>query len=146
MTAETLNLCEGCAACCTAFDVKWLGKPPYTPCIHCDNGCNIQDEKPAECSDFDCAYVQMKTRNISLRPDNCGIIFEKLSARIFFGTVILGMKVSDLGLGQTQSFLKQGFSVILASVEKEHNHFMISDSHTEDEIMAEFRELENGYL
>ena len=138
--------CGQCTACCTLYPVEWLDKPVNTPCIHCDNGCKIQDAKPKECSDFNCAYLQMKSDNINLRPDNCGIIFEKHSERIFYGILIPDMEISKSGHGQIQSFLNQGYSVVLSSISERHNKYLISQNHKEDEIRMEFKEIVDGYL
>ena len=138
--------CGQCTACCTLYPVEWLDKPVNTPCIHCDGGCKIQDTKPKECSDFNCAYLQMKSDNINLRPDNCGIIFEKHSERIFYGILIPDMEISKSGHGQIQSFLNQGYSVVLSSISERHNKYLISQNHKEEEIRMEFKEIVDGYL
>lgn len=110
-----MNQCDGCTACCTSFRIDWLNKPPNTECIHCDNGCTIHDSKHSECSDFNCAYIQSNVENDSLRPDKCGIIFEKIDDTTFFGTVIKDAKVTDVARRQMSNFVKQGFKVLLSS-------------------------------
>lgn len=117
-----------------------------TPCIHCDAGCTIHDTKPAECSDFECAYAQAPHIGEDLRPDKCGIVFEKLSDNIFYGTVVTGMKISEQAKGQIQSFLAQGYSVVLAASNEQTNHFMISQNHDESSIRQEFSEVVHGHL
>ena len=130
--------CGECTLCCDLFPVKWLNKPANTKCVHCDLGCKIHDTKPAECTDFDCAYVQMENIPIDLRPDKCGIIFEKLDDKIFYGTVNHNAKISDFGKGQINAFLKQGYSVILASLKEKEPKFFINEEHNEKEIRNEF--------
>ena len=138
--------CKECTACCTMFYVKEINKPSNTECIYCDKGCTIHDNKPLECSNFNCAYVQMKKENINLRPDNCGIIFEKHSDRIFHGTLVTDKKISHYGNMQIKSFLKQGYSVVLSSIKDKTTKFLISNQHNEIEIKEEFRNIVNGYL
>lgn len=138
--------CGECTACCTLFPVKWLNKGINTPCIHCDKGCLIQDTKPDECRDFNCAYIQSGATNEKLRPDNCGIVFEKVSDRIFYGTVIPEAKITDYAKGQVNAFVKQGFSVVLASLNETSNKFFINIDHDEYEIRNEFAEILNGNL
>ena len=138
--------CGECTLCCTLFPVRWLEKPINTPCVHCDAGCMIHETKPAECSDFNCAYTQMAKENINLRPDKCGIIFEKLSSELRYGTVVPGMEISESAHRQIANFLAQGFSVVLSAIDKKDNCFAINEAHDEGHIRAQFRELVDGYL
>ena len=88
----------------------------------------------------------MKGDNVNLRPDKCGIIFEKHSERIFYGILITDMEISKSGHGQIQSFLNQGYSVVLSSISERHNKYLISQNHKDDEIRMEFKEIVDGYL
>ena len=133
-------VCGECTLCCDLFEVKWLNKPVNTKCIHCDLGCKIHDEKPSECTDFDCAYIQSKVTNINLRPYKCGIIFEKLSDNIFYGTVNPNQKPTKYAFAQINNFITQGFSVVLGSIKEPTNKFIISDKHEELVIRNEFAE------
>lgn len=132
--------CGECTLCCDLFPVRWLDKPPNSSCKFCEGGCTIHKMKPPECSDFNCAYVQMKKGNIELRPDKCGIIFEKLSDKIFFGTVDPKREPSDLGKRQAFNFVEQGYSVVLASSKRVGNLFLINKNHNEEEIRRELSE------
>ena len=136
------NVCGECTLCCTMFPVKWLDKPPLTDCKHCvlNKGCSIQDTKEDECRDFDCMYVQVSNVPLELRPDKCGIIFEKYSDRIIYGTVNPKAEISDMGKQQVHAFNNQGFSVVLASIKEKNNGFFIAPNHNENEIREEFRE------
>jgi hypothetical protein len=93
--------------------------------------------KPAECSDFNCAYVQSPDVTINARPDKCGIIFEKLSERLFLGTVAVETEVSDVGKRQIESFLDQGYSVVLVSPKKFINKYFINKRHKVKHIKKE---------
>ena len=94
--------------------IEWLDKPAKTPCIHCDAGCLIHDKKHFECASFECAWLQSGVDNDNLRPDKCGVIFEKVDDATFFGTVAPGAKVSDTARKQMQEFVKQGYTVRLS--------------------------------
>ena len=142
LTASIKNLCGECTLCCTLFKVDWLEKPENTPCIHCDTGCAIHNEKPKECTDFNCSYIQSSVDNENMRPDKCGIIFEMLTGKIFFGTV--SGNVSYAGYRQVENFLDQGFSVVLSK--NGEPEFIINDRHKESEIRKEFSETLNGNL
>lgn len=130
------NRCGGCSACCDAFPIDEIGKPTNETCPHYDNGCAIHDTKPRECADFDCAYLQGRDVPVSIRPDKCGIVFEKLSSRLFYGTVI--GKVTDKGVGQTQSFLDQGYSVVLYTSTGGSSRTFYSPDHDKVSVQQEF--------
>lgn len=108
-----MNQCGECTVCCTLLPVKWLNKPAGESCIHCQGGCTIHDVKPAECSDFECAWLQSNVDNPDLRPDRCGIIFEKTTDGDMFGTVVSSERVSDTARRQLHDFVAQGYTVRL---------------------------------
>tara|TARA_R110002126_G_scaffold14054_1_gene59779 strand:+ start:921 stop:1265 length:345 start_codon:yes stop_codon:yes gene_type:complete len=107
-------------------------------CVHCDAGCIIYEDRPKDCSLFHCAYLQ-STAPIGLRPDNCGIIFERLTDRIFLGTVF--QEPTKVAVKQVHAFVDQGFSVVLVSNTKRFplkTH--VAPGHDESEIQAELLE------
>jgi len=105
--------CGECTACCTAFYVKWLDKPAQTPCIHCNGGCDIHDSKDFECDNFECAYIQSGVDNEQLRPDKCGVIFEKIADDTFLATPVKGLEITEAARNQMASFTSQGFKVMI---------------------------------
>ena len=107
------NKCGECTACCTAFYIEWLNKPAQSPCVHCNNGCDIHDSKDFECDNFECSYIQSGVDNINLRPDKCGLIFERLEENTFLATPIKGIKVTDRAKTQMEQFVAQGFKVMI---------------------------------
>ena len=141
-----MHSCEGCTACCSVLKIDALDKPQYTPCIHCEGGCTIYDTKPKTCSEFECAYLQGKNIPLSLRPDNCGIIFMKKTDRIFSGLLIPGMEVSDIAKGQIDSFNRQGYSVVLIDQRVSKPHIMLAEGHDGETIYNEYKEYLSGYL
>lgn len=134
------NRCGGCTVCCDILPVKWLNKPKNTKCLHCiiNVGCNIQSTKEDECRDFDCSYVQSNKSNIQLRPDKCGIMFEKITDNIFYGTVVPDIKIKDVAKDQINSFQSQGYSVILYSFNESKPLIFLAENHIETEILQEF--------
>ena len=105
--------CNGCTECCTAFPVIELDKPRRTVCNMCDIGaaCRDYENRPKSCRECLCVYAQMEDTPEDLRPDKCGIIFERASDKVFVGTVV--HPVSRIGEGQIRAFLHQGFKVII---------------------------------
>ena len=114
--------CGSCTLCCEYLKIKTLDKPANVKCDHCTTNCTIYEERPLECSLFNCSYLQMENVSEKFRPDNCGIIFEKPKDNIFFGT-----HKGELSLDakkQIVSFINQDFEVftkdILGAVVIEH--------------------------
>lgn len=133
--------CGECTLCCDLFPVKWLNKPANTKCIHCNLGCKIHDTKEDECKNFECAYLQFKTAHIDLRPDNCKMIFEKVSDEIFYGLQHPDFEFTDVAKRQVYSFLQQGFSVILKSTKHKELVYHINPKHNKDKIIEEFNKI-----
>jgi hypothetical protein len=59
-------------------------------------------------------YIQ-GGKNINLRPDRCGIIFEKLSDVVIHGTYDVKSEMTDQARDQINSFMQQGYKVILGA-------------------------------
>ena len=130
--------CGECTACCITLPVDALSKPANEMCVHCDGGCTIYEDRPQDCSLFECAYLQ-STAQIELRPDNCGIIFEKLTDKIFFGTVF--KQPTKAAVEQVHSFIDQGFSVVLVSnIKRFPLKIHVAPGHDEGEIRSELFE------
>lgn len=129
--------CGGCTVCCDLFPVPQLDKEANQKCIHCQGGCLIHETRPQACRDFNCAYIQSNSPE-DLRPDRCGVVFEKVSDRIFYGTA--WKKMTERAQGQVRAFLGQGFSVVLATNVGGVPRFYISPEHDEAEIRSEFVE------
>lgn len=142
-TVKTTNVCGGCTACCDLFPVRALAKPPNTKCQHCDAGCLIHETRPQECRDFDCMWLQ-STAPIEIRPDRCGIIFEKLSDRLIYGSVL--QPITAEGARQAHAFVGQGFSVVLAKNTGGAPRLLLNPKHTKESVDQEFRQhLEDRY-
>ena len=132
----TNNSCGDCTACCDLFPVDELGKTMNEKCVHCEGGCTIYVDRPRSCSLFECAYLQSSAPE-SLRPDNCGVIYEKLSDRLFFGTAF--RVATEQGVAQARAFVAQGFSVVVASsTGRFQPRVYIAEGHDENEIRDEF--------
>ena len=123
-----------------------IGKPANVACRYCDGGCSIHESKPQTCAEYECAYYQGKDVPLSLRPDKCGIIFNKRTERIFVGTLVTGVPVTEAARGQIDAFNKQGYSVILLSAKDMSLKPMLADGHDPKEIAAEHREALRVYV
>ncbi len=139
--------CGECTLCCTMFPVEWLKKPMNTDCQHSCKGCMIHDTKPKECSDYNCMYAQMDKAPVALRPNNCGIIFDKISDEIIYGTIDPKNKPSEIAKKQIVAFMDQGFSVVVADINKADNGFYINPLHKEEHIRRDFwKQVTDGHI
>lgn len=105
--------CGTCTLCCTLCAIEELSKPSGDTCVHCSTKCDIYDKRPASCVEFMCAYSQVEKASELLRPDNLGVVFEKLEDDLMFGLV--NPKHTDfkhLG-GQINALLKENINVVL---------------------------------
>jgi len=54
-----MRKCGDCRECCIALAIDELDKPPGTPCKNlCASGCGIYVDRPNECRQFICAWLQ----------------------------------------------------------------------------------------
>jgi hypothetical protein len=98
-----------------------MDSPAGESCKECDVGvgCKIYDIAPKDCLDFECAYSQMEKVHINMRPDKCGIIFERIGKNIFLGTINTDDTEANEDIkGQINSFIQDEFSVILKQMHK----------------------------
>lgn len=109
--------CGSCTVCCRLLYLPELNKPLGVMCDHCTGiGCGIYEERPQVCRDFRCAYHQAETVNLALRPDHCGVLFEKLTDDIMFGLVDPEAEHHPHLNGQITSFMKEGLNVVIADL------------------------------
>ena len=106
--------CGECTMCCEVLHIKEIKKPANVLCTFCDKGCTIHNKKPDSCKEFECMYYQMKKVNIAMRPDKCGVMFEKLEDDLIIGTVDSKHKDFKFVNGQITAFLKEGINVVVS--------------------------------
>ena len=150
--------CGNCTSCCTLFyiDSNKIKNDDIFPvkvesgqsCQYQDHfGCTRHEDRPQICRNFFCAYAESDDLPISLRPDKCGIIFEKLSNNLFLGTVDHRIEVTKIAFAQIENFNVQGFSVVLKKNNTREVIVKTADVHNKDDIINEYktlRELANG--
>ena len=83
-------------------------------------------------------YAQMEKVPVDLRPDNCGIIFDKITNKIIYGILNPEAEASETGKKQIGAFINQGFSVIMASIKEKDNGYFINPAHNKNDIKREF--------
>ena len=142
--------CDGCTLCCKLLDIPWMNSPAGEYCKECEpgNGCKIYDNIPKKCLEFKCAYNQMQKVSIKLRPDNCKVVFERVKD-VFVGSVDPDENYfKDVVKGQINSFLNEGFSIILFNKKESKPIIMPGKNHTKEEawniVQMEVRKLNDS--
>ena len=105
--------CEECTVCCTTCRVKELAKAAGDKCSHCSTKCDIYHDRPRECRTFQCAYSQMTDVSVLMRPDNLGVVFERLDTDLMFGSIHHSDNTKHIQ-GQVSAFLKEAINVVLS--------------------------------
>jgi hypothetical protein len=106
--------CGECTACCTLLPVTKIKKLAGVVCRHLKEGkCEINDSKPIECSEFECDYCQTDNASIDLRPDNCKMIFQRMTDKVYVGTLHPGYDITEVARAHITSLNKQGFKVFV---------------------------------
>ena len=74
-----MQKCGECTLCCKLLHIPETNSKPNEYCKYCEinKGCRVYDERPDGCREFQCAWLQMVNVHIDLRPDKCGVLFEK---------------------------------------------------------------------
>lgn len=67
--------CDGCTVCCEVLHIQQLEKPSWQLCKHACNGCNIYDNRPQTCKDFNCLWLAGYLEGEARRPDKLGLMF-----------------------------------------------------------------------
>ena len=106
--------CGECTLCCKLLEVNEINKLAGNDCKYCTTKCSIYSIRPIACKEFSCAYHQMKKVSKKLRPDKCGVIFEKLEEDLIFGTVDPSHTELNFITGQINAFLKEDINIVLS--------------------------------
>lgn len=73
----TTRACGECAACCELPAVPSLDKEACTACPHSSPaGCAIYADRPAECRDYRCLWLDDAIGDEADRPDRLGLMFD----------------------------------------------------------------------
>jgi hypothetical protein len=122
--------CDGCTICCLDLNIPDTNSKEGDLCKHCNEnvGCKIYDTRPECCKAFECCWKQTDGAHIDLRPDKCGVLFEKWTDNVIVGS--LEKPVSDLILRQISYFQSEGISVVLINQNEKSRTFYLADNHT----------------
>ena len=135
--------CGGCTLCCELLDVPWMNSPAGHVCKECklNEGCEIYKSTiTRDCMDYKCAYNQMENVSINLRPDKCGVIFEKLTNDLFLGTTRDRLVLTKDLEEQIKLFNREGFTVVMHNLKGQRTIYK-AEQHTREYIEKELTEV-----
>lgn len=111
-----------------------MNKKSRTDCIYCTDGCEIYHDRPRTCRGFNCAYLQAGLY-VELRPDKCGVVFEKVNNNMFHAYIDMRVGINDVGKDQVMAFKSQGYSVVIR--EYDSYKVLLADGHSLSQIKSE---------
>lgn len=122
--------CGECTLCCLHLNIPDTNSKEGELCKYCNEnvGCKIYDNRPECCKVFECCWKQTDGAHIDLRPDNCGVLFEKWTDNVIVGS--LENLPSDLVLRQNSYFQAEGISVVLVNQNEKSRTFYLANKHT----------------
>ena len=131
--------CDGCTVCCKDLNIPETNSVEGEICKHCNwgVGCNIYSERTEACKIFECCWKQMEYAHIDLRPDNCGVCFEKYSDKVIVGST--ENEISDLIKGQIEFFNREGISVLIVNMMKKIRHFYLAEGHNIESVEEDIK-------
>jgi hypothetical protein len=75
-----------------------------------------------------------------LRPDNCGVVFEKINDHIFLGTKEKETELNDFVKRQIVSLNSEGFSVVIHSLFGNKDLYLV-EGHSKDDLINEVKQV-----
>jgi len=147
----TADRCGTCTFCCQAPIIPELKKPLGVMCQHCDGQrCKIYDHRPASCQNFWCVWAQKEGLDPNLRPDRCGVMFEKLrGANIYLAIVSPdtpdAWQQNNLVLDGIHGLLRNGAIVIIVIGPNTKKHLLLPEGKTIKEALAELNSIRPRY-
>jgi len=132
--------CGECTLCCKLLKIDETNSKVNEYCCYCNPnfGCTIYDKRPESCRIFECCWKQMKNAGEDLRPDKCGVLFEKWSDNVIVGAT--DEMLSNLVLGQIDYFRSENISVLIMDHNKKSITYFLADGHTKEYVRKEIND------
>ena len=128
--------CGECTLCCKLLEThdEKTASPIGIYCKHCDHnkGCTIYKDRPEECRIYQCMWTQMENVGEELRPDKCGVIFDRISDDVISARIEKGLKLNKLVVKQIESFNREGFSVLI--FREQNSKCFLAKTHSEEYV------------
>lgn len=112
--------CVGCGMCCYIPEIPELDKECYSECSKCsdDRLCLSYDQRPEACKSYKC-YWAVNDLSDNLRPDKCGVMFEKVENFPIYAAFLLPHRPEAWEepnvLGIIELLISQGNSVVIGN-------------------------------
>ena len=122
----TERSCGSCATCCFAMEIETIKKPNRAPCPNqCAQGCLVYQDKPNECTDFDCSWLSGVVVSEHHRPDLVNLVVWPMpegswphKMRVVNVTeAVDGARNTKEGQELIQNLLRAGWTVLVRSGE-----------------------------
>ena len=130
--------CGECTTCCELLPIPELQKPESTLCGFCkiNVGCSIYKSRPNSCKEFNCVYIQNEEIDLELRPDNCKVMFERVTDTLYLA-LELPRDVGSWREKKVSDFIKKlnenGISIIVSSFTKTPKEFLLAEGVTKEQ-------------
>jgi len=143
--------CGSCTLCCRLTAIPELQKPLNTWCHCCEinKGCRVYKTRPQSCRKFECVWYKKRDLLPELRPDRCGVMFEKLFGTNTYLALLSSensrawhvppVKTAILGL------LESGAVVIVLIGTGTEKHLLLPIGKTEEEVIEELNSILPNY-
>jgi len=131
------NTCGDCTLCCELLPIAEINKPHSQLCGDCTlkKGCGIYNTRPESCRNFNCLFIESNDMGELLRPNNCNVIFERITTKIYLAINHYNdprAYESELVANYIQTLNKSGISVVSTSFTNEPNEFFLAEGHVKE--------------
>ena len=108
-------------------------------CRFCEKnkGCSIYENRPSSCKEFNCAYIQDADIDLEFRPDNCKVMFEKVTDTLYLALELprnIGSWKEKKVLDFIKSLNKKGISIIVSSFTRTPKEFLLAEGATKEQV------------
>jgi uncharacterized protein len=141
MQSLATNRCGDCNLCCLLTAVPELAKPVRSWCHNCsEDGCKIYQNRPQSCKNYFCLWYVNEWMGESLRPDKCGVIFEKLVDSTTYLVLVAPDRITALNSPKVVELalrlVKEG-SAVVAIVPNFQPRLILPEGKTQQEVVSE---------
>lgn len=140
-----MRQCGDCTLCCKLLEIHEIPSGIGEYCQYCKvgSGCMIYEARPKECSDYQCMWTMMDRVSDDLRPDKCGIIFDRIAEDVITARLDEAREMTPLIEGQIKSFGAEGFSVVVFHDRKAQGY--LNKGHSKEYVIGKVRGRANIY-
>lgn len=138
--------CGKCGMCCYTSDIIELNKKHYTWCKYFKDKCEIYDTRPLSCKSFACYWLNSDLSE-DLRPDKCGVMFERVVGYPIYLAVTFPYQLEALQskeIGEViKSLIEKGYSVVTGHGPGGRSYIFPSKSVSGQEVIEMIKKAQN---